>query len=91
MSRIRASGELENVECVPSDPSVWRATIPADAQDANVIDLSATDKRGTATRTGGREFAWGSESGWRDLNPRNLPPPKRALYQAELHPGIGRV
>jgi hypothetical protein len=46
LSRIRASGELENVERMPSNPSVWRATIPADAQDANVIDLSATCERG---------------------------------------------
>jgi len=42
LSRIRASGELENVERVPSNPRVWRPTIPADARDANVIDPSAT-------------------------------------------------
>jgi hypothetical protein len=42
LSRIRASGELENVERMPSNPRVWRPTIPADARDANVIDPSAT-------------------------------------------------
>src|SRR5438876_11643421 len=38
---------------------------------------------GEKTATGSFRFL---ESGWRDSNSRNLPLPKRALYQAELHP-----
>ena len=44
--RIRDRGELEDVERVPSNARVWRATIPADAATANVIDLFARYRRG---------------------------------------------
>lgn len=44
--RIRDRGELEEVERVPSNARVWRATIPADAGNANVIDLFARYKQG---------------------------------------------
>jgi hypothetical protein len=44
--RIRDRGELEDVERVPSNPRAWRATIPAGAGNANVIDLFATYKQG---------------------------------------------
>jgi hypothetical protein len=37
--RIKSRGELEDVERVPANARVWRATIPADARNANVIDL----------------------------------------------------
>jgi hypothetical protein len=42
--RTRDRGELEDVERVPSNPRAWRATIPANAQNANVIDLFARYK-----------------------------------------------
>jgi len=44
--RIRDRGELEDVERVPSNPRVWRATIPADAGNVSVIDLFARYKQG---------------------------------------------
>jgi hypothetical protein len=44
--RIRPRGELEDVERVPSNPKAWRATIPAGAANANVIDLFARYKQG---------------------------------------------
>ena len=37
--RIRDRGELEDVERVPSNRRAWRATVPAEARNANVIDL----------------------------------------------------
>ena len=44
--RIRGRGELEDVERIPSNPRAWRATIPADAGNANVIDLFARYTQG---------------------------------------------
>ena len=44
--RIRDRGELEDVERHPSNPRAWRATIPAGAANANVIDLFARYKHG---------------------------------------------
>jgi hypothetical protein len=43
--RIRNRGALEDVERVPSNARAWRATIPADAKNANVIDLLARYKQ----------------------------------------------
>ena len=37
--RIRDRGELEDVERVPSNRRAWRATVPSEARNANVIDL----------------------------------------------------
>ena len=36
--------------------------------------------------SGEKQIAFIGKSGWSDSNRRNLPSPKRALYQAELHP-----
>jgi len=44
--RIKSRGELEDVERVPANARDWRATIPADAGNANVIDLFARYKQG---------------------------------------------
>jgi hypothetical protein len=37
--RIRAVGELDDVERVPANPRAWRATIPEDVSNANAIDV----------------------------------------------------
>ena len=54
--------------------------------EATVEPRAATAKTAAATPTAKSRIAFIGKSGWSDSNRRNLPSPKRALYQAELHP-----
>lgn len=70
----RTSGPMEApAVCQPRPGEADRR--PRDGREGRVC--------GTLTSSG---HSWDERSGWSDSNRRNLPSPKRALYQAELHP-----